>query len=445
MLRVLGQGGMGRVYLARGRGARLYAVKVIRPHLAGEDGFRARFVREASAARAVSGAFTAPVVEVSASDAELRWMVTAFVAAPPLDVLIGRSGVLPPAGVWWVTAGIAEALLSIHGVGLVHRDLKPANVLLTADGPRVIDFGIAKALDTTGTASMYVVGTPGFMAPEHIRGAAEPLSDVFALGAVMVFAATGHAPFQGPSAGDVLAQTLYQPPDLNGLPAELSDVVTRCLAKTAAERPTVNEILEEFAHHRDRTLDPHTATSWLPATALGVIEDFGRGQASVAPTAPLPPPAQTRLIEEDIAHRARQADALREAGDAAGARDLYLDVVAGLTRVLGPDDLDTLRARGHHAFVVGRAGDPAGARDLLADLAADETRVLGPDHPHTLNSRHLHAYYAGMAGDVARAQILHTDLVADMMRVLGPDHRSTKSAQTWLRQFRAGLQSAPNG
>ncbi|WP_328940634.1 serine/threonine protein kinase [Streptomyces sp. NBC_00250] len=256
LLRVLGQGGMGRVYLARGLGTRLYAVKVIRPHLADEDGFRARFVREASAARAVSGAFTAPLVEVSRSDAELLWLAVAFVAAPPLDVLIERAGVLPPTGVWWVAAGVAEALMSVHGAGLVHRDLKPANVLVTADGPRVIDFGIAKALDAAGTASTSVMGTSGFMAPEHIRGAAEPASDVFALGALMVFAATGHAPFEGPSAGDVLAQTLYQPPNLHGLPDELTDVVGRCLSKESAARPTLSQILEEFRHHRDRTAAP---------------------------------------------------------------------------------------------------------------------------------------------------------------------------------------------
>lgn len=144
VLRVLGQGGMGRVYLARGLGTRLYAVKVIRPHLADEDGLRARFMREASAARAVSGAFTTPVVEVSPPDAELLWMAVAFVAAPPLDVLIERAGVLPPPpGVWWVAAGIAEALLPVHGARLVHRDVKPTNVLVTADRSRVIDFGIA--------------------------------------------------------------------------------------------------------------------------------------------------------------------------------------------------------------------------------------------------------------------------------------------------------------
>ncbi|WP_158687598.1 serine/threonine-protein kinase, partial [Streptomyces sp. AA1529] len=309
VLRVLGQGGMGRVYLARGLGTRLYAVKVIRPHLADEDGFRARFIREASAARVVSAAFTAPVVEVSPPDAELLWMAVAFVAAPPLDTLIERAGILPPGGVWWVAAGIAEALLSFHGAELVHRDLKPANVLVTTDGPRVIDFGIVKALDAVSTTSTHVMGTSGYMAPEHIRGAAGPASDVFALGAVMVFAATGHAPFEGPSAGDVLAQTLYRPPNLSGLPGELADMVGRCLAKETEARPSLSQIFEEFGHHRDRTFTPHAAASWLPATALAVIEDFG-SPSSMTPTAPFQPPATTRPIAADLQERARAAQAL---------------------------------------------------------------------------------------------------------------------------------------
>ncbi|WP_329383493.1 serine/threonine-protein kinase [Streptomyces sp. NBC_01716] len=430
VLRVLGQGGMGRVYLARGLGTRLYAVKVIRPHLADEDGFRARFVREASAARAVSGAFTAPVVEVSPSDADLLWMAVAFVAAPPLDVLIERAGVLPPAGVWWVAAGIAEALLSVHGAQLVHRDLKPANVLVTADGPRVIDFGISKALDVVGTASTNVMGTSGFMAPEHIRGAAGPASDVFALGAVMMFAATGHAPFEGPSAGDVLAQTLYQPPNMHGLPSELVDVVGRCLAKEPEVRPTLGQVLEEFGQHRDRTVAPHAAASWLPAKALAAIEGFG-SPTSAAPTDPLRPPPTTRPITADLEERTVEARALAEAGDAAGARDAYAGLVRDRTRVLGADDPETLRARDWHAFCTAEAGDVAAARDLYAGLVRDRTRVLGPDHPDTLHVRNQHVHYTAEAGDVAAARDLYAGLVRDRTRVLGADDPETLRARDW--------------
>ncbi|KPC72164.1 serine/threonine protein kinase [Streptomyces sp. NRRL WC-3753] len=435
VLRVLGQGGMGRVYLARGLGTRLYAVKVIRPHLADEDGFRARFVREASAARAVSGAFTAPVVEVSPPDAELLWMAVAFVAAPPLDVLVERVGALPSTGVWWVTAGIAEALLSVHSAELVHRDLKPANVLVTADGPRVIDFGIAKALDAVGTASTQVMGTSGFMAPEHIRGAAGPASDVFALGAVMVFAATGHAPFEGPSAGDVLARTLYEPPNLDGVPGELADLAGRCLSKEPEARPAPSRILEEFRDHRDRTDAPHAAASWLPAKALAVIEGFG--PASTASTAPPRPSATTRPMTTDLRERTREAQAVGEAGDAAAARDLFAGLVRDCTRALGSDDPETLRARDWHAYFTAEAGDVALGRDLFADVVRDRTRVLGPDHPDTLYTRRQHARYAGAAGEAAGARGLFAGLVGDDVRVLGADDAETLQVRDWHAYFTA--------
>ncbi|MFE5112057.1 protein kinase [Streptomyces sp. NPDC056663] len=431
VLRVLGQGGMGRVYLARGLGTRLYAVKVIRPHLADDDGFRARFVREASAARAVSGAFTAPVVEVSPPDADQLWMATAFVAAPPLDVLIERARVLPPAGVWWIAAGIAEALLSVHGAELVHRDLKPANVLVTFDGPRVIDFGIAKALDAPSTATTYLMGTSGFIAPEHIRGAARPASDVFALGAVMVFAATGRAPFEGPSAGDVLAQTLYQPPDLDGLPGELADVVSRCLAKEPEARPTLSQILEEFSHHRDRTLAPHAAASWLPANALAAIEGFGSPTSMAPTTPPRPPTATKRLMTADRQERALEAQALGAAGDAAAARDLYASLMRDHIQVLGPDDPETLRARDWHAYYTAEAGDAAAGADLYADLVRDRTRVLGPDHPDTLHVQNQRARYTSAAGDAAAARDVYAALVRDHIRVLGPDDPETLRARDW--------------
>ncbi|WP_432070449.1 serine/threonine protein kinase [Streptomyces sp. AA1529] len=436
VLRVLGQGGMGRVYLARGLGTRLYAVKVIRPHLADEDGFRARFIREASAARVVSAAFTAPVVEVSPPDAELLWMAVAFVAAPPLDTLIERAGILPPGGVWWVAAGIAEALLSFHGAELVHRDLKPANVLVTTDGPRVIDFGIVKALDAVSTTSTHVMGTSGYMAPEHIRGAAGPASDVFALGAVMVFAATGHAPFEGPSAGDVLAQTLYRPPNLSGLPGELADVVGRCLAKETEARPSLSQIFEEFGHHRDRTFTPHAAASWLPATALAVIEDFG-SPSSTTPTAPFQPPATTRPIAADLQERARAAQALGAAGDAAAARDLYVDLVRDCIRVLGADHPDALFARDWHAFFTAEAGDAAAARDLYVDLVRDRVRVFGSDHPDTLHVQNQHARYTAEAGDAAVARDLCADLVRDCTRVLTPDDSQTFRARDWHARYTA--------
>ncbi|MDX2649581.1 phosphate ABC transporter substrate-binding protein PstS [Streptomyces sp. PA03-1a] len=240
----LGTGGMGVVYLARSVSGRALAVKVVRPEFAEDAGFRDRFRREVAAARRVSGAFTAPVVDADA-DAEQPWLATLFVPGPALSRRVAERGPLPAEEVLGLSAGLVEALRDIHRAGLVHRDLKPGNVLLAEDGPRVIDFGIARAAGTerltrTGT----VVGTPAFMAPEQFRaGAVGPACDVFALGAVLVYAATGHGPFDGDSSHAIGFRVVYEEPDLTGLPEELHAFVAPCLAKVAQERPSVEELL----------------------------------------------------------------------------------------------------------------------------------------------------------------------------------------------------------
>lgn len=247
----LGQGGMGVVYRARSLSGRQVAVKVIRPELAGDPAFRQRFRREVTAARQVSGAFTAPVVDADA-DAEAPWLATLFVSGPSLAERVHGQGPLPAAEVWLLAAGLAEALRDIHRVGLVHRDLKPGNVLLAQDGPRVIDFGIARAVDgadsTALTGTGVVIGTPPFMAPEQFRrGEVGPAVDVFALGSVLVHAATGHGPFDGDHAHAVGFQVVYEDPDLTGLPPELVPLVESCLAKDPADRPTVPDLLTLLA------------------------------------------------------------------------------------------------------------------------------------------------------------------------------------------------------
>jgi serine/threonine protein kinase len=244
----LGGGGMGQVFLGFSPGGRAVAVKLIHPELAHDQGFRERFRREVAAARQVSGIYTAPVVAAGPDD-PVPWLATAFVPGPSLAHLVSTHGPLPREVVWKLAGGLAEALSVIHSSGLVHRDLKPANVLLATDGPRVIDFGISQALGTPGlTTAGVVVGTPAFMSPEQAQGMpASQASDVFALGAVLAFAATGTAPFGEGTPMSVLHRLVSEPPDLGDAPEPLRDLIFRCLAKDAAERPALSAVLEAIS------------------------------------------------------------------------------------------------------------------------------------------------------------------------------------------------------
>jgi serine/threonine protein kinase len=245
----LGAGGMGEVYLARSPGARLVALKVIRPEYADDPGFRRRFRREVDAARRVSGFFTAPVLDAD-PDGPRPWLATAYVPAPSLNEVVKRFGVLTEAALRTLGSGLAEALEAIHAAGLVHRDLKPGNVLVAADGPRVIDFGISKALDAAqATRTVGVLGTPGYMAPEQVNADPDigPAADVFALGCVLVFAATGVSPFGTGDPAEILYRLVYEPPDLAGLPGSLSPLISACLAKEPAARPSVADVLTALA------------------------------------------------------------------------------------------------------------------------------------------------------------------------------------------------------
>jgi len=234
----LGAGGMGRVYLGFSPAGRAVAIKVVHPELARDVEFRQRFGREVAAARAVSGMYTAPVVAAGLNE-DPPWLATAYVPGPSLADVVSRYGALPEAAVWRLAAGLAEALRAVHACGVVHRDLKPANVLLAGDGPHVIDFGISRAFEGTSvTAAGMVVGTPGYMSPEQAEGAqAGPPSDVFSLGCVLAFAATGTAPFGGGSAASVLYRVVSGQPDLTGVPGRLRDVIAACMTKNPAQRP----------------------------------------------------------------------------------------------------------------------------------------------------------------------------------------------------------------
>ncbi|WP_051468160.1 serine/threonine-protein kinase [Actinomadura oligospora] len=240
----IGAGGMGRVYLGRSPGGRPVAVKVIRPDLADEPGFRARFQREVTAARQVSGAYTAPVLDAD-PEAATPWMATAYIAGPSLQQAIDTHGPLSPTQARTLGAALAEAMAAIHDLGQIHRDLKPANILLAADGPRVIDFGIARALeDTTLTATGLAVGSAGYQAPEQAEGRqVDPAADVFALGAVLAFACTGSPPFGAGPPHVLMYRAAHEPADLAGIPDDLAETIAACLSKLAADRPTARDLI----------------------------------------------------------------------------------------------------------------------------------------------------------------------------------------------------------
>ena len=274
----LGAGAMGQVYLGRSAAGRLVAVKTIKVDLAEEAGFRTRFAQEVAAARRVSGFFTAAVVEAD-PEADLPWLATAYVPAPSLARLVKACGPLPVGTVRWLAAGCAEALESIHGAGLVHRDLKPSNVLVAPDGPRVIDFGVARAAERMGvTTSRGTVGTPAYMAPEQARDThqASAASDVYALGATLLFAATGHPPYQGDTVMDVLARLATEEPDLSGLPGELTELIAACLQRVPRDRPTSSALLARLGQFTETRPGAAGEHSYLPDAAMALIAQYQR-------------------------------------------------------------------------------------------------------------------------------------------------------------------------
>ncbi|MET7731323.1 serine/threonine-protein kinase [Streptomyces sp. NPDC005402] len=268
----LGAGGMGRVYLGRSAGGRTVAVKIVHPHFALDEEFRARFRREVDAARRVGGAWTAPVLDAD-PEAPVPWVATGYAAGPSLSSAVADGGPLPEHSVRVLGAGLAEALAAVHELGLVHRDVKPSNVLLTVDGPLLIDFGIARATDGTAslTSTGVSIGSPGYMSPEQILSkGVSGAADVFSLGAVLAFAATGAPPFPGDSSASLLYKVVHEQPELGSLNGELRDVVELCLAKSAQERPTPGEVARRLAPRGAARL---VAAGWLPGA---LVEQVGR-------------------------------------------------------------------------------------------------------------------------------------------------------------------------
>ncbi|MFE2438988.1 serine/threonine-protein kinase, partial [Streptomyces sp. NPDC059409] len=278
----LGSGGMGRVYLGRSAGGRTVAVKIVHPHFALDEEFRARFRREVDAASRVGGAWTAPVLDAD-PEARVPWVATAYAAGPSLTAAVADGGPLPVHSVRALGAGLGEALAAVHDLGLVHRDVKPSNVLLTLDGPLLIDFGIARATDGTAslTSTGVSIGSPGYMSPEQILGkGVTGAADVFSLGAVLAYAATGQPPFSGDSSAALLYKVVHEEPRLEGLDGfagpggpggpdgfdgDLRELVASCLAKDPSARPAPGEVARRLAPEGAARL---VTGGWLPGALV---------------------------------------------------------------------------------------------------------------------------------------------------------------------------------
>ncbi|MFE4632709.1 protein kinase [Streptomyces sp. NPDC056773] len=295
----LGSGGMGVVYLAHTPGGRPIALKAVRRELASDPEFRRRFAQEVASAQRIHGLFTAQVIDSGVED-PTPWLATAYVSGPSLHEAVRRHGPLPARTVLLLLAGIAEALQAIHGAGVVHRDLKPANVLLAEDGPRVIDFGIARAADAAAlTGTGLRIGTAAFMAPEQALGhPATPATDVFALGTLAAYVACGIAPFGNGPESSALYRVVHEHPDLAQVPHELYGLVSWCLAKHPEERPRPAELIASVRAHPLVCGQPEFTDGWLPRpvreelgrAGVGVGMDMGGTGGDTA--RPAPPPFQ---------------------------------------------------------------------------------------------------------------------------------------------------------
>ncbi|MFD6657742.1 serine/threonine-protein kinase [Streptomyces parvus] len=372
----LGAGGMGRVYLARSAGGRTVAVKVVHEEHIANGEFRARFRREIEAARRVGGRYTAPVLDADA-DAERPWVATGYVPGPSLEQAVREHGPLPAASVNALAEGLLRALHGIHAAGIVHRDLKPSNVLLTVDGPRVIDFGIARALQVSVesllTSTGMIIGSPGFMAPEQILGEETGAgADVFSLGCVLMYAATGRLPFGAGASNQhaVMFRIVQSPPDLDAVEdASLRELIERCLVKNAAERPGVDALLEGLSP------DPSSDVprgAWLPPVLLARLAQ----QSALLLDADVP---EARADEPEASDVPAAVDVPEEA-ESAGAGDGVepASPVVPELREPEPRDLGTVDLRPAPV-----TGDEAGGSppDPAPSPAPEPARAAAPADP----------------------------------------------------------------
>ncbi|MEU3774959.1 serine/threonine-protein kinase [Streptomyces sp. NPDC032472] len=410
----LGAGGMGRVYLSHTPGGRPVAIKVVRPELAEDPDFRRRFRREVEAARRVRGAYTAELIDADA-DGTQPWLATVYVPGPSLAEAVARRGPLPVPAVLWLMAGVAEALQAIHGAGVVHRDMKPSNVLLAADGPRVIDFGISLASGVSShTAAGTAVGTPAFMAPEQAAGGeVTPATDVFALGQTAAFAALGETLYGDGPQLSVLYRIVHSAPDLSGLPEALRPLIARCLAADPAERATPAEIVHACRSRLGAEGDAGGGPAvWREAmgpevSVPGPVPDPTPVHTLAAPAAPGPaspwaPPPEPDGAQDPRARRRRTALIALAALTATG-------LLGGLAWLLGERADGGDGAGGRSAGAKGPAGSapaapgssasaPSSARSGAGALAGGLASGAAKASPQA--SRSVQAYpYPGVQLD----------------------------------------------
>jgi outer membrane protein assembly factor BamB len=419
----LGAGGMGRVYLGYSPGGRAVAVKICHPEFAADPAFVRRFALEVDAARAVNGLYTAQVIDAGPDDIP-PWMATSYVPGPSLYDAVNADGPLPEPAVWRLAAGLAEALQAVHLRGLVHRDLKPTNVLLAADGPRVIDFGVARALDGTSlTTTGVTFGTPSYMSPE--QGTGDPLgpaSDVFALGSVLCFAATGGVPFGDDDPPAVLYRVIHEPPALDAVPPGLRGLVAACLAKKPAGRPALARILRGCQEQAQE--QGFASASFWPGDVAALIARHQAGLRDAA-VALRPPGEATRDIDGRIAVRIGTWPPAGSRGTPSIAHPVRRRGVSRRQALLGGAGLavaglavtgfELTRSGGGQAAGAGRTGKPArlawshqtGGLVTSGAAVAGGVAYIGSDdgHVYALSAANGHLIRKFQAGGAVSAPV----------------------------------------
>ncbi|MFI1924351.1 bifunctional serine/threonine-protein kinase/ABC transporter substrate-binding protein [Streptomyces sp. NPDC020377] len=438
LLRRLGAGGMGVVFLGRAPGGAIAAVKTVRSSYADETGFRARFRREVDAARQVRSPWVVPLLDAEA-DAETPWLATSYVPGPSIAEAVDTFGPLSLASVRVLGGRLAEALEAVHGAGLVHRDVKPGNVLLAPDGPRLIDFGIARAPEATAlTSSGVIVGSPGFLSPEQARargGEIGPPSDVFSLGCVLAFAATGVRPFGGGGAAGMLLRTVYEEPDPAAVPDSLAPLLRACLAKDPSARPTLAELRRTLDEEVPES-DSAARSQWLSAPVTRLIND--RAAAVLTLGTIEPTQVSTSAPASAVSPEAATLTAVTAApppARAVGRRGfLRLGSAAGVLAAGGggawwwstrpdPGTTPASGANPRPALVVAFHGDLTGPRKEAGNAQLNGARLA----VEQLNTKSAHPFRLKLrtyddGGDPKRADELAARLAkdADVLAVLGP-------------------------